>query len=191
MPQRGRLPDRDRYAITLTMAEALDELSEGQRACLRLVAQQQTSKDIARTLGISPHTVDQRLKVAMRILGVGNRRDAARMLAAHEMGYQSLVHQSPDIADGPPAPPASSPSGSRSHDRKGNGARGRIEANADEHFETFRSPRRSRVPYPRTEGQRNELTIVERLAAIFVIAITAAMAFGAILAGLEALGQLF
>ena len=75
-------------------------LGEGQRDCLRLVFQHRTSKQIARELGISSHTVDQRLKAAMRILRVSARVEAAQILAAYEQGnlYQPLVHQSPDIA---------------------------------------------------------------------------------------------
>lgn len=36
------------------------ELTDSRRACLRLVYRHMSSKDIARGLGISPHTVDAR-----------------------------------------------------------------------------------------------------------------------------------
>ncbi len=72
-------------------------LSEGQRDCLRLVLEQHSSKGIARVLKISPHTVDRRLKVAMKTLGASTRFEAARMLANAEPGYQSLVYQAPDL----------------------------------------------------------------------------------------------
>ena len=49
-------------------------LSEGQRACLRMVYRHMETKEIARTLGISPDGVAQRIKTAMRILGVHRRR---------------------------------------------------------------------------------------------------------------------
>ena len=65
-------------------AERLNKLSEAQRICLRMVFMHMSSKDIARELGISPHTVDQRLKGAMQILGVDSRVEAARILARHE-----------------------------------------------------------------------------------------------------------
>lgn len=76
------------------------QLSEGQKACLRMVLRHMSSKDIARALDISPHTVDQRLKLAMRSLGAATWVDAARAFAAIEAGegYQCLVYQEPDLA---------------------------------------------------------------------------------------------
>lgn len=62
------------------------ELSEGQKACLRLVDDHHTSKEIARILGISPFTVDQRLDAARRKLDAPSRKDAAKMFAAMEHG---------------------------------------------------------------------------------------------------------
>lgn len=83
-------------------ADRSAKISEGQRACLRMVLQHMSSKDIARALNISPHTVDQRLKLAMRTLEAATRVEAARTLAAmeNEDGYQSSVHQRPDLAPG-------------------------------------------------------------------------------------------
>jgi hypothetical protein len=48
--------------------------------CLQLVADNLTSKEIAAHLGISPHTVDQRVRKALRKLGAQNRRQAARLV---------------------------------------------------------------------------------------------------------------
>jgi DNA-binding CsgD family transcriptional regulator len=80
-------------------ADRIDRLSEGQRACLRMVLRHMSSKEIALTLGISRHTVDQRLRLAMRTLEAPNRIEAARALAAQEgmPGYQPPVHQSPHL----------------------------------------------------------------------------------------------
>jgi len=55
-------------------------LTDGQIICLRLVGSNLTSKEIAARLGISPHTVDQRVRKALRVLGSSNRRDAARLV---------------------------------------------------------------------------------------------------------------
>jgi hypothetical protein len=76
-----------------------------------MVLAHMSSKEIARALNISRHTVDQRLKVAMRILGAANRLDAARILAAaeEEAGYQPLVHQLPDVDRSGSAPPGPVP----------------------------------------------------------------------------------
>jgi DNA-binding CsgD family transcriptional regulator len=65
------------------------DLSEGQKACLRLVDDHHTSKEIARILGISPFTVDQRLDAARRKLNAASRKDAAKIFAAMEQGNLS------------------------------------------------------------------------------------------------------
>lgn len=64
-------------------------LSEGQKACLRLVAQGMSSKEIAKALGLTPQTVDTYVKTSMARLGASNRRDAARMLLAAEASRKS------------------------------------------------------------------------------------------------------
>jgi DNA-binding CsgD family transcriptional regulator len=84
-------------------------LSDGQRQCLALVDQHLSSKEIALKLGISPHTVDQRVRQSLHILQVEKRGEAARLVAAamrdgHDPAYQRLIHQPPYIDDA--APPA-------------------------------------------------------------------------------------
>jgi DNA-binding CsgD family transcriptional regulator len=89
-------------------------LTEAERDCLRLVFQHMTSKDIARQLGVSPHTVDMRLRQAIRKLEVTNRIEAARALVHTEIllgiaqpvadnatgdAYQELIYQASEIAD--------------------------------------------------------------------------------------------
>lgn len=69
----------------------LSRLTEQQRVCLRHVYQHMTSKEIAPLLGIAPNSVDQHIKMAMRILDVGDRRAAARMLARHEGAPQAVT----------------------------------------------------------------------------------------------------
>src|SRR3954453_23642157 len=80
-------------------ADRMERLTDQQRECLRLVYAHLSSKEIAPRLGVEPGTVDQYLKAAMRILGVADRRAAARMLAEHEAKTgQPLVYQPLDIA---------------------------------------------------------------------------------------------
>lgn len=76
-------------------AQSPPDLTEGQMACLRLVAQHYTSKEIARELGISHFTVDQRLDAARRKLNAPSRKDAAKIFAAFEMRAisQPLVYE--------------------------------------------------------------------------------------------------
>lgn len=82
------------------------ELTEGQKACLRLVDDHHTSKEIARILGISPFTVDQRLDAARRKLGAASRKDAAKIFAGIEQGsisepfvYEAQRLEAPGIGD--------------------------------------------------------------------------------------------
>lgn len=99
-----RLPE-ERHK-DLDLAARVNRLTAGQRACLELVDDHATSKEIARQLGISRHTVDARLRQAMQILGVSSRREAAIIWrAATGAGpYQPLAYQPSRIvnrADGP------------------------------------------------------------------------------------------
>ena len=82
-------------------------LTAKQCAVLDLVIQHKTSKEISRMLGISPHTVDQRIMLARAKLNVATRGEVAqayRLLLA-EQGkstapaiYQQTVYGSSDIA---------------------------------------------------------------------------------------------
>ncbi len=87
-------------------------LTEAERDCLRLVYQHMTSKDIARHLGVSPHTVDMRLRQSIRKLEVSSRIEAARALVTEEVAlgiaipqeiaaetYQPLIYQAPEIVE--------------------------------------------------------------------------------------------
>lgn len=74
-------------ANTALKYRQVDELTDGQRQCLRLVLAHKTSKQIALDLGLSHHTVDQRLRFAIKTLGVQNRTEAALMLAEAEENH--------------------------------------------------------------------------------------------------------
>lgn len=80
------------------MRESTTTLSEGQKACLRLVAQGMSSKEIAKALGLTPQTVDTYLKTSMARLGVSSRREAARILVASELS-PNLGSPSAGLAD--------------------------------------------------------------------------------------------
>lgn len=58
------------------------KLSQEQIDCLLLVDQHMSSKEIAGRLGVSPHTVDQRIRAALVALGLERRGEAARLVAA-------------------------------------------------------------------------------------------------------------
>ena len=70
-------------------AGRIDQLTEAQRACLRLVLTHHNSKEIAAIVGVSPSAIDKRIERAIQVLGVGSRFEAARRLQHHEGGAQS------------------------------------------------------------------------------------------------------
>ena len=65
-------------------AGRIDQLTEAQRACLRLVLTHHNSKEIAQIVGVSPSAIDKRIERAIQILGVGTRFEAARRLQDYE-----------------------------------------------------------------------------------------------------------
>ncbi len=171
----------------------ITKLNNGQRDCLRLVCAHLNSKEIGRELNISPHTVDQRLRQAMRIMGANSRFEAARKFAEQEgiNPYQPLIYQSSDIAISQQS--ASLGSSAKQERNFENDliedvstVEGGSAALAIQHSDT----KRRRFPFPQYRGEKNELTTFERLGWIIVIAIGSAVSFGGILAGLEALSRL-
>lgn len=73
-------------------------LSAAQIETLRHVFEHKNSKQIARIMNVSPHTVDERVRRVLRKLKVPNRIEAARVLAAHGVfdrvgPYQPLTYQ--------------------------------------------------------------------------------------------------
>src|SRR6187551_240318 len=81
-------------------ANRVERLTDKQRECLRMVYRHMETKEIARVLGLSPDGVTQRIKAAMKTLGVDRRRDAALILAEAEglAPYPRQVYPSRDIA---------------------------------------------------------------------------------------------
>lgn len=192
-------------AAAATEADRLAKLTDGQKECLRLVYRHMSSKDIARELGISPHSVDARLRSAIRALGVATRTDAALRLAAHEAGapYQSPVYQSPHVA----AAAASvmldpdNDTGRHTDEERDfyrlpdmDGHRARRVAEAVAAFDRSADPFWGRQGQPaspvRAWGGRNDLTVGARIGVVLAIAIGSALAFGAILSGLASLARL-
>lgn len=80
----------------MSKPEVINRLTDRQRACLALVADGYTSKQIARKLGISYSTVDNHVLAATQLLGVTDRREAARLFAS--VGQQ-LPRQASDLTD--------------------------------------------------------------------------------------------
>ena len=164
---------------------------------LRLVNRHLSSKEIAAELGISSHTVDQRVRGAIRTLGVTRRSEAARLVdmfdraagiedAAPET-YQRLIHQPPHI-DAEPDPLQSEGAVSsqiRHADRTRRAGTVRLE--------TEQSAGRSQLPllpWSTPQQVRNTWSAGTKLAAIAGIAIFSSFSAGMLLAGLESLARL-
>ncbi len=68
------------YLIANDDSADLDALTVRQREILHLVAQGLSNKQIARNLFLSESTVKQHLRAAYKILGVGDRKEAAKLI---------------------------------------------------------------------------------------------------------------
>ncbi|WP_235399088.1 helix-turn-helix domain-containing protein [Sphingomonas sp. SRS2] len=176
-------------------SDRIHKLTEAQRVCLRMVLMHLSSKDIARELGISPHTVDQRLRMAIQALGVANRFEAARILAKYENPnpYQSAVYQTPHVA---PATVHATVGSSDIHGVRQSETGFHGSAVREEQI-AFRTPAFAtsgnfiNLPFPTPGRERNDLNLLQRLGWIVSISIGSAIAFGGLLAGLDALKRLF
>jgi DNA-binding CsgD family transcriptional regulator len=185
-----------REAPTLANADLIAarvaKLTAGQLDCLRLVDQHLSSKEIAAELHISPHTVDQRIRQALAILGVERRAQAARIVAQHAgtlpESYQRLIHQSPYIEAQPePGQPEAAVGHQIRHaDRAGEaGGAGFLTEQRPVSFRSSLQP-----PFATRSNPRNEMSVGQRLFWIATIAIGAAFSAGMYLAGLESLARL-
>jgi len=169
-------------------ASPVSRLTQGQLDCLRLVDQHLSSKEIAVELGISSHTVDQRVRLALQTLGVERRSQAARLVSQALGPYQRLIHQSPHI-EGAPNPGQSVEAVGfqiRHADRAGEaGGSG---------FNTEQRPGFNRsslfLPFATRSHPRNEMSVGHRLLWIVLIAIGAIFSAGMYLAGLESLSRM-
>lgn len=155
--------------------DRIAKLTDSQRDCLRLVYLNLKSKEIGRKLGISNHTVDMRLRVAMQTLGVTNRYEAARMLHLGEGSgsYQPLVYQPPQLS------PAATSDDAQDVDQQGEPAQ-----------EVIALPQGFPLPFPTRGRKTNDLSSGQRLLWIAGIAFFAALSFGMVIAGLEALSRI-
>jgi DNA-binding CsgD family transcriptional regulator len=170
------------------IARRVARLSQGQLDCLLLVDQHLSSKEIAVEFGISSHTVDQRIRGALHVLGVERRSQAARMVGQVHGPYQRLIHQPPHIEGGGTS---GHPGGAvgfqiRHADRAGKAG--------DLGVETEQRPGSSwsslPLPFATRSHSRNEMSVGLRLAWIVLIAMGATFSAGMYLAGLESLARM-
>lgn len=183
-----------------SLDERIAQLSEGQRECLYLVSQMHNSKEIARLVGKSPHTVDERLKRAVALLEAGSRFEAARLYLEHlnnqenapasQPAHQSLIYQGTGVQEGfDPLETLITPN---PHAGLGSGGSNEL-----------RQVQAAYAASPRTESNRsfswasvldgthrNRLSPNLRLAAIALIAVLAIFGFGVLVSIAEGLSRL-
>ena len=80
------------------MSDGVQSLSEREKETLRLLLGGHDAKSIARHLGLSVHTVNERLRDARRKLHVTSSREAARVLAQVERPPNSLADKEFGVA---------------------------------------------------------------------------------------------
>ena len=82
--------------MTIGANHGLSALTDKEKQTLRLIVRGHDAKSIARSLGLSVHTINDRLRDARRKMAVSSSREAARMLFDAEGGV--VVIQDPDSA---------------------------------------------------------------------------------------------
>ncbi|PZQ24170.1 MAG: LuxR family transcriptional regulator [Sphingopyxis macrogoltabida] len=145
-------------------------LSAAQIETLRHVFEHKNSKQIARIMGVSPHTVDERVRRVLKKLNVSNRIEAARILAIHGVfdnvtPYQPLTYQLIDL--GGDDPPADAGAGQSS----------------------FRRVFDIGSPFPTASQPANRHGLMERIIWPILIAVATILAFSALYSILVGLGR--
>lgn len=96
--------------MTMPTKAALDALTEKEKQTLRLIVRGHDAKSVAVTLGLSVHTINERLRDARRKLAVSSSREAARLLLEAEgtpenLGYrrtgEDAAHPANDAGQAP------------------------------------------------------------------------------------------
>ncbi len=81
-----------------TVKTPLGGLTDKQIEALDLLIQHKTSKEISRILGISPHTVDQRINFAKKKLNASNRGELANAYRELTAIYERLTYEDSHMA---------------------------------------------------------------------------------------------
>jgi hypothetical protein len=176
-------------------------LSRGQLEVLRLVNRHLSSKEIAAELGISSHTVDQRVRGAIRTLGVARRSEAARLVDVYDKNagveeavapapsepYQRLIHQPPHIDAEPDQPQSEGAVSSQIRHADRTGGTGTVRLETEQSAYHSRSPL---LPWSTSQQVRNTWGAGTKLVAVAGLAILSSFSAGMLLAGLESLSRL-
>jgi DNA-binding CsgD family transcriptional regulator len=156
--------------VGIEQGHPVTRLSAVQIETLRLVYAHKSSKEIARIMNVSSHTVDERLRSAIRKLGVDSRTKAAILVAEHlsQETYQPLRYQSSVI-------------GFEGQNEEATGPQPEVQS--PEPFWT-------RPPFPTKRTPLNTHSLGERLLWPLLIAMGTIMAFSALYAVMLGLGAM-
>src|SRR4051812_18314461 len=72
--------------MNMAVKEGFGALTEKEKQTLRLIVRGHDAKSVARSLGLSVHTINERLRDARRKMAVSSSREAARLLLEVEGG---------------------------------------------------------------------------------------------------------
>jgi len=97
--QGATLADMRMDVIDESTRAAVLRLTKAERECLERCLSHQTAKQMALDLGISPHAVEKRLKMARAKLGLSSSVEAAKLVEALERSGRLGPH-SPDLPAG-------------------------------------------------------------------------------------------
>jgi DNA-binding CsgD family transcriptional regulator len=92
----ARLADMRIDVIDETTQAAIQRLTIAERECLKRCLRHQTAKQMALDLGISPHAVEKRLKMARAKLGLSSSLEVAKLVESSERSGR-LVPGPPDL----------------------------------------------------------------------------------------------
>ena len=164
-----------------------EQLTERQKICLRLVFQHKSSKEIARELGISKDTVDQRLDRARKLLGAATRVEAAQAFASFESEYHRVVYDTAPIAPSSTSPPATSLSDTEERQFPRTPL---LREEGEAHTSSSTGRGWLGLPFQRRGEERIELSVRQRLLWIALIAVGIPLLLGSLISGLLALGRI-
>lgn len=179
--------------------DLLLRLNSGERRCLELVAAGMGSKEIGRELGLSPHTVDDRMRSTVRKLNARNRLHAAQILTMARGTFsenpQKIVETSRLRYEDSDIPPHRdrADNGASAGDGDGPGDLRTGKALEPESRDSGRAGSWLEPSHPLAKffGGENKLSIGRRLLVILAIAVGTAVAFTALLNTYVQLSRLF
>ncbi|MVZ98112.1 LuxR family transcriptional regulator [Sphingorhabdus sp. IMCC26285] len=178
----------------------LAALKDIHKECLRLTGRNYSSKEIARMLGISKHTVDQRLRTATQRMGASSRHEAARRFCDMDV-LQTRPTQTPDLCDPVLYDAAYIPvSGMSSRDGEPDSEKDPLYGTAKSKLQDAQAPYSfadaSKIetlfsnPVLFGEEPRSWLSLRAKALLVVGIAAISLLAFGAAIAALEALSRI-